>query len=489
MLLGTVQISGETLSTTEVRDICESLRSDSIKLLSLRGCRVADRHFTRMMLALSECHSISQLNLNLGVVCNRERVQCLAQALSKNRSLTGLFLHGSPLGDEGLSILIESLALHPGIVSLDVGDCQLQDDGVSLLAQRLLPANGAKPGLKELTLSANPRVTPIGWANLSLAIAAGCTLRILNVDYNRLGDFGATVLAVATAACKSLQVLDLESTGVSENGAKVLLTLTNTYPTNLSDLVVKENGLCKNTERAISESLGQPDNDDDDEDDTSSSDEDESDDETPREKMNNRNMRRIPATIATSPRSKDDERYFERTAMRLLKRTASGDSKLPVNNRRRRESATESDSEYSSASSELEGAFLAQSELMRKTAEMKLVSHQKHAPLIRVPKPIVASQRRSPFKTDTKDDGSGGVDGESQDAATISESAVTPRKQDDETPPPPQIVKNLSKVQKLDELDRKFDIPKIQIVQPSLGNLGKSKTLVDGNGNEASQNI
>ena len=90
MLLGTVQISGESLSNGEVRDICESLRGDSIKMLSLRGCRVADRHFTRMMSSLAECHSISQLNLNLGVVCNKERVYCLAHALSKNRSLTGL---------------------------------------------------------------------------------------------------------------------------------------------------------------------------------------------------------------------------------------------------------------------------------------------------------------------------------------------------------------------------------------------------------------
>ena len=64
-------------------------------------------------------------------------------------------------------------------------------------------------------------MTPIGWAKLALAIAAGCSLRVLNVDYNRLGDFGASVLAVATAACKTLQVLDMESTGISENGAKV----------------------------------------------------------------------------------------------------------------------------------------------------------------------------------------------------------------------------------------------------------------------------
>ena len=40
---------------------------------------------------------------------------------------------------------MEYLAMHPGIVSLDVGDCHLHDEGVSLLCG-LLQTDGAKPG-------------------------------------------------------------------------------------------------------------------------------------------------------------------------------------------------------------------------------------------------------------------------------------------------------------------------------------------------------
>ena len=77
------------------------------------------------------------------------------------------------------------------------------------------------PGLKELTLSANPAVTPMGWAYLAIAMSSANSLRVLNVDYNRLGDTGVCMLAVSAAASKSLEVLDLESVGVSDQGAKV----------------------------------------------------------------------------------------------------------------------------------------------------------------------------------------------------------------------------------------------------------------------------
>ena len=149
----------------------------------------------------------------------------------------------------------------------------------------------------------------------------------------------------------------------------------------------------KYTERAISESLGHPnddDDDDDDDDESSESSEDSDRESSPRDKTVNRTPRRVAAPAVTcSPRVKDDERQFERTAMRLLKRTASGDSKLPGQHhqRRRRESATESDSEeYSSASSELDE--IAQSELMRRTAIMSIGSRQKHAPAVQAPKSV-----------------------------------------------------------------------------------------------------
>ncbi len=272
------------------------------------------------------------------------------------------------------------------------------------------------------------------------------------------------------------------------------MTLTNTYPTSLSDLVVKENGLRKNTERAISQSLGRSDVDDDDDDTSSSSDdEDDSDDESPREKLANRNMRRIPNMPQNGATSKEDERYFERTAMRLLKRTASGDGKLTASaNRRRRDSATESDSEYSSASSELEGAFLAQSELMRKTAQMALGSHQKHAPIIHIPKPVYAASPGLKASVEGQQSPRLKVESERsmdeagcQDTSEVSESDQTPRNAEEFVP---GIDKHHPSELRSSQIGEKTDVPKVQIVQPLLKDSG-NRGLVDGNGNDASQTI
>lgn len=44
------------------------------------------------------------------------------------------------------------------------------------------------PGLKELTLSANPGITPKGWSRLAIAVAHSSQVRVLNLDYNPLGE-------------------------------------------------------------------------------------------------------------------------------------------------------------------------------------------------------------------------------------------------------------------------------------------------------------
>lgn len=43
-------------------------------------------------------------------------------------------------------------------------------------------------GLRELTLSANPGISSKGWARLSIAVAHSSQLRVLNLDYNPLGN-------------------------------------------------------------------------------------------------------------------------------------------------------------------------------------------------------------------------------------------------------------------------------------------------------------
>ncbi|XP_077993469.1 leucine-rich repeat-containing protein 73-like [Glandiceps talaboti] len=275
MLLGSVQISGESLSSREVSDICESLENHSMRLLSLRGCKISEKDFKRIAAAVGLCTSILQLNFNLGVITCVARVKLLTEALNKNRSLQALFLHGNHFGDDGLEILSKGLSMHPSLVSLDVGDCCLGDKGIRMISN-LLPDDGAKSGLKELILSANPDITTNGWAHFAIAMAASSTIRILHVDYNHIGDYGAGLFAVAIASSKDLEVMDLEATGITEQGGKVLLDLVKNYPTPLRQLNIRENYVSRKVGNKINQLLGfeneeEEEEDDDDDDEASNS--------------------------------------------------------------------------------------------------------------------------------------------------------------------------------------------------------------------------
>ncbi|NXE73096.1 LRC73 protein, partial [Cochlearius cochlearius] len=256
MLPGSIQISGETLSGAEIRDICESLRENSVRLLSLRGCQLSERDFGHVCRGAAESRSLAQLNLNLGIVSNINRVKQLAEALKTNRSVQSLFLHGSPLTDAGLALLNPALSIHPSLVALDLGDCMLGDEGINLICG-LLPPDGAKSGLKELTLSANPGVTSKGWGRLAIAVAHSSQLRVLNLDYNPLGDQVAGMLAVAVASSRTLEVLDLEGTGLTNQSAQTLLDMVENYPTALRTLILAENNISPELQQQISDLLSE----------------------------------------------------------------------------------------------------------------------------------------------------------------------------------------------------------------------------------------
>ncbi|XP_018411216.1 PREDICTED: leucine-rich repeat-containing protein 73 [Nanorana parkeri] len=261
MLPGSIHMSGETLSGAEVKGVCEGLMEGSVRLLSLRGCHLSDRDFARLCQGVAQSPSLVQLNLNLGVVSSASRAQQLAQSLQKNRSLQSLFLHGNPLTDTGLALLNPALAGHPSLVSLDLGDCLLGDEGISQICG-LLPPDGAKPGLRELTLSANPAITCTGWARLAVAVAHSSQVRTLNLDYNPLGDHIASMLAVCVASSRTLEILDLEGTGLSNLSAQILLDMIQNYPTPLRSLVLSENNISMELQQQIADLLTEGEDDD-----------------------------------------------------------------------------------------------------------------------------------------------------------------------------------------------------------------------------------
>uniref|UniRef100_A0A3B3SDA3 Leucine rich repeat containing 73 n=1 Tax=Paramormyrops kingsleyae TaxID=1676925 RepID=A0A3B3SDA3_9TELE len=221
MLPGSIQITGEALSGAEIKDICDSLKENSVRLLSVRGCQLSDRDFGRVCRGVADSHSLAQLNLNLGVVSSIGRVKQLADALKTNRSVQTLFLHGSPLLDAGLVALNSALSTHPSLVSLDLGDCMLGDEAVQLICG-MLPPDGAKSG-----------------------------------------DQIAGMLAVAVASSRTLEVLDLEGTSLTNQSAQIFLDMVENYPTCLRVLVLAENAISPELQQQISDLLSEGEEDDD----------------------------------------------------------------------------------------------------------------------------------------------------------------------------------------------------------------------------------
>lgn len=149
-----------------------------------------------------------------------------------------------------------ALQTHPRLQSLDFGDCQLGDDGIKQICT-LLPSTEGREGLIELTLSANQRITPQGWTQLAIAIAANSQLHNLYLDYNIIGDYGAGVLSVALAANSTLEIVDLEGCGVGEKGGEMFFAIIANYPTKMQELVLFENNISAELMGQINDCLNQ----------------------------------------------------------------------------------------------------------------------------------------------------------------------------------------------------------------------------------------
>lgn len=259
--IGVIQIQKEPLTHRQIRDIINSLKQNSLTVLSLRECTIEDSDYGRMIRAVGNCQSLLHLNLNVAVVKSEKRVELLAKCLRKNTSLKSLFLHGSDLQGESSEDFIRAIRRHPGLISLDLGDCNLGDDGMEEVIPLLVPHKNFQ-GLVELALSGNRRLSTAVWCRFFqyLAInAQRCRLTALYLDYTCLGDTALTCLATALAHVTSLRTLDLENTAITDEGAQFLLYLVEHHqPNKLCTINLNNNDISPELEQAIEQRLAQP---------------------------------------------------------------------------------------------------------------------------------------------------------------------------------------------------------------------------------------
>ncbi|XP_067680970.1 leucine-rich repeat-containing protein 73-like [Haliotis asinina] len=250
MLVNAAEHSDVELTKERIKEMSDLLESNQLRVLSLRNCKMSDVNFKRLMKSCGSSKSLLQMSLSVGVISDQQRIELLAQVLRKNKLLKSLHIHGNPIGDEGLKVIAEALSYNSHVTTLDVGDCDLGDPSIQHLRLLLLPT-AEQEGLSELGLSANTRITEAGWASLAMTVAHSPNLRRIYLDYNNLGNIGASSLLVGVAANQQIEVLDLEGTGFTEVTAQLLLDLMQNYPGKLRKITLRENKVKKSTVAAI----------------------------------------------------------------------------------------------------------------------------------------------------------------------------------------------------------------------------------------------
>lgn len=133
--------------------------------------------------------------------------------------LTFFRLHGNPLTDEGVGIIIDAIVetTDTSIMNLDLGDSGLTQDGAKHIA-KLIKHNGT---VTVLTISGNT-IQLEGWQNISKALLTNCTLETLSLDFNKIGDEEAISIAEGIQGCKSLRSVDLEGNKIGDEGGRKL---------------------------------------------------------------------------------------------------------------------------------------------------------------------------------------------------------------------------------------------------------------------------
>jgi hypothetical protein len=117
--------------------------------------------------------------------------------------------------------LYYSLINNENFRSLDIGDCQLTDDSVPVIKELIHRKEHSK-GLYELIISSNENITPSGWSQILIAVAAAADLKYFHLDYNTLDDSCGYLIAAILTSNQSLKVIDLEHTGLTNKTAIVV---------------------------------------------------------------------------------------------------------------------------------------------------------------------------------------------------------------------------------------------------------------------------
>jgi Ran GTPase-activating protein (RanGAP) involved in mRNA processing and transport len=140
--------------------------------------------------------------------------KALGAALALNKSLHTLYLSENPaIGVDGMKELAAGLVDNKKLKILDVGNCGIGDDGCIALAELLSKSNV----VEQLFLRKN-NISEKGSAALADSLAnKNRSLKLLNLDYNTIGDVGARPFMLAIRENDVIEKIEFDDKSISDD--------------------------------------------------------------------------------------------------------------------------------------------------------------------------------------------------------------------------------------------------------------------------------
>ena len=199
-----------------------ALKDTNLKKLHLCHNDIDDKGLHALVTGLKKGYSIDTLVLGGNASITVEGLKSLSSLLqSDNCCLEFLDLGDMNIGNDGLDVVMDGLALNESLKALSLSGNSIDDTGLAALASR-------RNNLESLCLSENSAFTAAGLRSLSNAFQVSRNLEHLNLRDNAIDDEGLRAFVDGMKNCCSLRRLDLScNESVTAAGLKYLLQAEN----------------------------------------------------------------------------------------------------------------------------------------------------------------------------------------------------------------------------------------------------------------------
>ena len=154
-------------------------------------------------------------------------VATLAQALTDNFSVTGLWLKRNPIGELGARHIAQMLSHNRNIRTLDLVNTQIGYEGLKAILEVLINYNRT---VERLYLGGN-QIDARGALLLAALLRVNPAIKALLLNVNHIGDAGAEILADGLRDNKTLLELGIASNGIAGAGGITLIEAIQAHPT------------------------------------------------------------------------------------------------------------------------------------------------------------------------------------------------------------------------------------------------------------------